>query len=61
MEDIWKGTETMERDGLDSMNWTDAHSDFRAGREEKSKSVAERSRETVEKTGTAEDEAGTGL
>ena len=47
MEDVWKGTETTERDRLDSMDWTDAHSDCRAGREEKSKSVAERSRETA--------------
>ena len=52
-----KGTETTERDGLDSMDWTEAHSDCRAGREEKSKSVAERLRETTEKTGTAEGEA----
>ena len=61
MEDIWKGTETTERDGLDNMDWTEAHSDCRAGREEKSKLVVERSRETVEKTGTVEVEAGTGL
>ena len=61
MEDVWKGTETTERDRLDSMDWTEGHLDFRAGREEKSKLVAERSRETVEKTGTAEGEAGTGL
>ena len=60
MEDVWKSTETMERDGLDSMDWIDAHSDCRAGREEKSKLVAERSKETAEKTGTAEDEAGRG-
>ena len=57
MEDIWKGTETMERDELDTMDWTEAHLDCRAGREEKSKSVAERSREMAEKTGTAEGEA----
>ena len=43
------------------MDWTEAHSDCRAGREDKSKSVGERSREMAEKTGTAEDEAGTGL
>ena len=61
MEDIWKGTETTERDGLDSMDWAEPHSDCRAGREEKSKSVAKRLRETAEKTGTAEGEAGTGL
>ena len=61
MEDVWKGTETTERYGLDNMDWTEGHSDCRAGREEKSKSVAERSRETEEKTGKAEVEAGTGL
>ena len=60
-EDIWKGTETTERDGLDTMDWTEAHLDCKAGREEKSKSLAERSRETVEKTGTAEGEAETRL
>ena len=44
------------------MDWTEAHSDCRAGREEKSKLVAERSRETKEKTGAEEVvEAGTGL
>ena len=53
--------ETTDRDGLDSMNWTEAHSDCWAGREEKPKSVAERSKETAEKTGMAEGEAGTGL
>ena len=37
MEDIWKGTETMEREGLDNMDWTEGHSDCRAGRKEKSK------------------------
>ena len=61
MEDIWKGTETLERDRLDSMEWTEAHSNCRAGREDKLKLVAERLRETAEKTGTAEGEAGTGL
>ena len=61
MEDVWKGTETTERDGLDNMDWTEGHSDCRAGRVEKSKSVAERSRETAEKIGMAEVEAGTGL
>ena len=56
MEDVWKGTETTERDGLDNMDWTEGHSDCRAGREEKSNLVAERSRETAEKTGAAEAE-----
>ena len=51
----------MERDRLDNMDWTEGHSDCRAGREEKSKLVAERSRETAEKTGTTEVEAGIGL
>ena len=50
MEDIWKGTETTERDRLDIMDWTEVHLDCRAGIEEKSKLVAERSRETAEKT-----------
>ena len=61
MEDVWKGTETKEREGLDNMDWTEGHSDCRAGREEKSKLVGERSRETVEKTGMVEVEVGTGL
>ena len=61
MEDVWKGTETTERQGLDNMDWTEGHSDCRAGRDEKSKSVAERSRETAEKTGTLVAEVGTGL
>ena len=61
MEDVWKGTETMEREGLDSMDWTEGQSDCKAGRDEKSKMEAERSRETVEKTGMAEAEIGTRL
>ena len=61
MEDIWKGTETMEREGLGNMDWTEGHSDCRAGRDEKSKLVAERSRETVEKTGMVVAEVGNGL
>ena len=59
MEDIWKGMETTERDGLDSMDWTEGHLNCRAGRDEKLKLEAERSRETVE--GTAEVETGPGL
>ena len=55
MEDVWKGMETTEREGLDNMDWTEEHSDCREGREEKSKPVAEMSRET------AEAEVGTGL
>ena len=55
MEDVWKGTETKEREGLDNMDWTEGHSDCRAGKDEKSKSVVERLRETVEA------EVGTGL
>ena len=51
----------MEMEGLENMDWTEGHSDCRAWREEKSKSVGERSRETVEKTGTAEGEAETRL
>ena len=61
MEDVWKGTETTEREGLDNVDWNEGHSDCKAGRDEKSKSVAERSRETAEKTGTAEAEVGTRL
>ena len=62
MEDTWKGTDTTERNGLDNIDWTEGHLDCRAGREEKSKLVAERSRETKEKTGAEEVvEAGTGL
>ena len=41
MEDVWKGTETLEREGLDNMDWTSGHSDCKAGRDEKSKSVEE--------------------
>ena len=61
MEDVWKGTKTTERKGLDIMDWTEGHSDCKAGRDKKSKSIAERSRETVEKTGTAELVVGTRL
>ena len=55
MEDFWKEMETTEREGLDNMDWTEGHSDCKAGRDEKSKSLAEGSMETAEKTGTAED------
>ena len=61
MEDVWKGTETTEREGLDNTDWTERHSDCKAGRDEKSKLVAERLREMAEKTGTAEADVGTGL
>ena len=61
MEDDWKGTETTERGGLNNMDWTEGHSDCRAGREEKSKLAAKRSKETAEKTGMVEGMAGTGL
>ena len=61
MEDFWKGTETTEREGLDKMDWTEGHSDCRVGRDDKSKLVAERLRETAAKTGTAEAVIGTGL
>ena len=56
-----KGTETRGWDGFDTMDWTEVHSDCKAGREEKSKSTAERLREMAEKTGTVEGETGTGL
>ena len=46
---------------MNTMDWTEVHLDCRAGREEKSKSAVERSRETTEKTGTAKGEAETGL
>ena len=36
------------------MDWTEGHSDCRAGRVEKSKFVAERSRGMAEKTGRAD-------
>ena len=61
MEDVWKGTETTEREVLDKMDWTEGHSDCRAGRDENSKSVAERLREMAEKTGMVEAEFGTRL
>ena len=50
-EDFRKGTDTMEREGLKSMDWTEKQLDCRAGREEKSKRGAERSRDVAEKTG----------
>ena len=53
--------ETTEREGLDNMDWTEGHSDCREGRDEKSKSVLERLRETAEKTGTVVAEVGIGL
>ena len=61
MEDFRKGTDTMERKGLEIVDWTKGHLDCRAGREEKSKPGAERSRDMVEKTGKVEDLIGTGL
>ena len=61
MEDLCKGTETTEREGLDNIDWTDGQSACRAGSVEKFILEAERSMETMEKTGTAEDEVGTGL
>ena len=61
MEVVWKGMETTESEGLNNMDCTEGHSDCRAGREEKLKSVAEMSRKTMEKTGTTEMEVGTGL
>ena len=55
-EDFRKGMDTMEWEGLESMDWTEGHSDCRAWRVEKSKFVAERSRGMAEKTGRAEGE-----
>ena len=54
MEDVLKGMETMESEGLDNIDCTEGHSDCKAGREEKSKLEAERSIETAENNGTAE-------
>ena len=56
-----KGTETTEREGLDNIACTDGQSACRAGRVEKSRLEAERSREMADKTGTAEGGVGTGL
>ena len=56
------GKARRQRRGKGWTAWTGLKdTDCRAVREEKSKSVAERLRETAEKTVTAEDEAGTGL
>ena len=30
MEDVWKGMETTEREGLDNMDWMEGHSDCKA-------------------------------
>ena len=43
------------------MDWTEGHSDCRAGRDKKSKPGAERSMDVAEKTGKAEDLTGTRL
>ena len=56
-----KGTETRVREGLDNIACTDGLSAWRAGRVEKSRLEAERSRERADKTGTAEGGVGTGL
>ena len=45
-----KGTVTMEREGLDSMAWTEGQEVWRAGREEKSKPGAENLRLTAWRT-----------
>ena len=60
-EELWKGTETTEREGLDNMACTEGQLAWRAGRVEKSKLEAERSRERAERTGTAEEGVGAGL
>ena len=49
MEDQRKGTETTDRDGLESMDWTEGQADLRPGKVEKSKPRAERLRETAER------------
>ena len=45
--------ETMDKDGLESMDWTEGQVDWRAGNMEKSKPGAERSREMADRQGTA--------
>ena len=55
IEDFMKGTDRIKREVLESMDWTEGHSDCRIGRVEKSKPEAERSRDVAEKTGKAED------
>ena len=45
--------ETMDRDGLESMDWTEGQADWRAGNLDKLTPGAERSRETAGKHGTA--------
>ena len=49
-----KGTDRIKREVLESMDWTEGHSDCRIGRVEKSKPEAERSRDMAEKMGKAE-------
>ena len=51
----------MDRDRFNTMNWTEVHLDCKAGRDEKSKLVVEKLRETAEKTDKAEGEARTWL
>ena len=48
MEDRRKGTETTDRERLESMNWMEGQAAWRAGNVEKSKPGAERLRETAE-------------
>ena len=55
MEDCRNGTETMEREGLEIIDWTKGQADCKERREEKSKPEAERSRGVAEETGKAED------
>ena len=56
-----KGTETTEREELANIACTDGQSACRAGRVEKSRLEAERSREKADKTGAAEGGEETGL
>ena len=46
---------------MESIDWTEGHSDCRAVRVEKSKLEVDRSRDAVENTGKAEDLTGTRL
>ena len=50
--EVWrKGMETTEREGLDSIAWTEGQGDWRAGKAEKLKLGAEDSRSMAWRTG----------
>ena len=50
-EDWRKGTETKEREGLEIMDWTEEQAAWSAGKAEKLKPGAEKSRLMVERMG----------